>query len=244
MSSATSRPASRMATRSQRCRLVHQVRRQDHRRALSLAQVGEVLPDVAPRRRVEPGARLVEHEQLRAVQQRLGHFDAPLRARPRACRPGRACGRPAARAPAPPACARRVPGPGARRGGPGGAGSRRPSAARPAPASGTPRRGDAGRPPGARATSSPNTRTVPADAASSVETILKRVVLPPPFGPSRPKISPAPTAKLTSSSATRSPYRWRSDSTSTAGSTVVMAQAVGGSPACSPASSPTAAAGR
>jgi hypothetical protein len=40
------------------------------------------------------------------------------------------------------------------------------------------------------------------------------VVLPAPFGPSRPKTSPACTSKLTPSGATVSPYRLRSSCTS------------------------------
>ena len=50
----------------------------------------------------------------------------------------------------------------------------------------------------------PNRRTSPSRGATSVLKMRNSVVLPPPLGPSKPKISPLPTSKLTLSNAVRS----------------------------------------
>src|SRR5215217_500048 len=55
-------------------------------------------------------------------------------------------------------------------------------------------------------TGCPSTRTSPREGASSPASILSTVVLPAPFGPSRP-VMPAPTSKETSFTATTSPYQ-------------------------------------
>jgi len=57
-------------------------------------------------------------------------------------------------------------------------------------------------PNGSLATSMPETNARPDVGKSSVERILMRVVLPAPFGPSRPKSSPSATSRLTPSRAT------------------------------------------
>ena len=63
----------------------------------------------------------------------------------------------------------------------------------------------AARPADSLATSQPATSARPSEGTIMVERIRKRVDLPPPFGPSRPKISPWFTLKLTFESATRDP---------------------------------------
>src|SRR5688572_4389613 len=56
-----------------------------------------------------------------------------------------------------------------------------------------------------RKTSQPATRASPEVGASSPVSILMVVVLPAPFGPRKPNTSPRRTAKLTWSTATKSP---------------------------------------
>ena len=56
-------------------------------------------------------------------------------------------------------------------------------------------------------------RIVPAVGSRTPRIMLMLVVLPAPFGPSRPTISPALTSKETSSTATRSPYSFRMPAT-------------------------------
>ncbi len=60
---------------------------------------------------------------------------------------------------------------------------------------------------GCRSTSNPATRARPPVGASIVLRMWKSVDLPPPFGPSTPKISPSRTSNDTPESATRAPYR-------------------------------------
>src|ERR1022692_4456824 len=60
---------------------------------------------------------------------------------------------------------------------------------------------------GSRATSGPATSARPPVGTIMVERMRKSVDFPPPFGPSKPKISPALTSKLTFESARRDPYR-------------------------------------
>src|SRR4051794_12398832 len=67
------------------------------------------------------------------------------------------------------------------------------------------------------ATSTPRTIACPPSGARSPSRISTVVVLPAPFGPSRPKISPAATWKSMPSTATMSPYRLISPRTSTTG---------------------------
>src|SRR3954471_23264846 len=51
------------------------------------------------------------------------------------------------------------------------------------------------------------TRALPSCGRSSVARTRRRVVLPAPFDPKTPSVWPSPTVTLTSSSASRSPYR-------------------------------------
>src|SRR3954466_9526324 len=68
----------------------------------------------------------------------------------------------------------------------------------------------------AASTASPRQRTVPASASSTPRTMRIAVVLPAPFGPTKPNIWPGATEKETPSSAVRSPKRRESpDSSST-----------------------------
>ncbi len=62
-------------------------------------------------------------------------------------------------------------------------------------------------------TSSPNALTVPAEGVTNPEMASKRVLLPAPLGPMKPTISPPPTARLTSLSASTPPKRTPSPST-------------------------------
>jgi hypothetical protein len=57
-------------------------------------------------------------------------------------------------------------------------------------------------------------RTCPSSGGSRVARIEISVVFPAPFGPSRPKISPSRTAKLTPLRTARSPYRLTNPQTS------------------------------
>src|SRR5262245_42713782 len=67
------------------------------------------------------------------------------------------------------------------------------------------------------AMSKPATEPRPAVGRSSPARILMVVVLPAPFGPRKPKISPGRTAKVTPSTAVKRPKPLVSPSTSTAG---------------------------
>src|SRR4051794_7512537 len=79
------------------------------------------------------------------------------------------------------------------------------------------------------ATSTPRTIAWPPSGARSPSRISTVVVLPAPFGPSRPKISPAATWKSIPSTATMSPYRLISPRTSTTGSVATeRVAAIGG----------------
>src|SRR5580658_8178610 len=71
-------------------------------------------------------------------------------------------------------------------------------------------------------TSSPATRAVPPVGRSSVSRMRMVVVLPAPFGPSRPKISPRPTSKLAPSSALVVPKSLVRPTTWTAGSALEL----------------------
>ena len=57
--------------------LFHEVSREHDRDAAPSAEVEEMLEEVAPRTRIEPGARLVEQQELRLVQQPAGELGAP-----------------------------------------------------------------------------------------------------------------------------------------------------------------------
>src|SRR5437868_6259166 len=57
-------------------------------------------------------------------------------------------------------------------------------------------------------TSRPSKRTLPCSGAYSPEMTLMQVVLPDPFGPTSPRISPACKLKLTPSSARNAPKRF------------------------------------
>src|SRR5258708_35977887 len=59
-------------------RLFHVMRRQHNGHTLVLAQMYEVIPELASRGRVQPGAGLVEQQQRRLMQQRFGQLDAAL----------------------------------------------------------------------------------------------------------------------------------------------------------------------
>ncbi len=56
-----------------------------------------------------------------------------------------------------------------------------------------------------RVTSTPSNRTTPESGVTNPLIISKAVVLPAPFGPMRPSVSPGSTESHTSSTATRSP---------------------------------------
>ena len=58
--------------------LFHVMRRQHNGHALFLAQVLEIVPKFAARRRIKPRAGLVEQQQCRLVEERLGEFDPAL----------------------------------------------------------------------------------------------------------------------------------------------------------------------
>src|SRR6266516_712744 len=62
---------------------------------------------------------------------------------------------------------------------------------------------------GSRHTSTPSTTTVPASGRSSPVTMLRVVVLPAPFGPTRPKKQPCGTSRLSQSTAILGPYALR-----------------------------------
>ena len=72
---------------------VQQMRREDDRHAVALADLLQVLPQVAARARIEAGRRLVEQQQPRAMQHAGGQFDAPPQAAGKLFRPARACDR-------------------------------------------------------------------------------------------------------------------------------------------------------
>src|SRR5438445_444779 len=69
---------------------------------------------------------------------------------------------------------------------------------------------------GSSRTSMPATRARPSSASRSPSRISTVVVLPAPFGPSKPKISRSLTRNEMPSTATRLPYRLRSPSTTIA----------------------------
>src|SRR5581483_128971 len=71
---------------------------------------------------------------------------------------------------------------------------------------------------GAVRVSNPSTSIRPASGARSVQMVRSVVVLPAPFGPSRPKISPLPASKDTPRSTWFLPSRFSSRSTTTAAS--------------------------
>ena len=56
--------------------LFQQVRREHDGHAVLVADLFEILPQVAPRAGVEAGRRLVQQQQPRPVQHALGQFDA------------------------------------------------------------------------------------------------------------------------------------------------------------------------
>ena len=58
--------------------LFHVVRRQHDRDAIVLAQMLEVVPELAARRGIQPGAGLVEQQQLGFMQESFGQLDAAL----------------------------------------------------------------------------------------------------------------------------------------------------------------------
>src|SRR5690242_13147191 len=74
---------------------------------------------------------------------------------------------------------------------------------------------------GCAATSVPKMLMLPAAGLSSVVSIRMVVVLPAPFGPSRPNISPAPIARSSSLTATWAPKRYVRPVQRTASTTVV-----------------------
>ena len=77
--------------------------------------------------------------------------------------------------------------------------------------------------PGSRVTSTPRTEIDPSSGWRSPSSISTVVVLPAPFGPSRPNTSPAATSKLTPSTALMSPYvLWTSSTRMTGTATVVV----------------------
>src|SRR5688572_21314405 len=81
--------------------------------------------------------------------------------------------------------------------------------------------------------SSPSTEMVPRSALRNPSTHSMVVVLPAPFGPINPKISPRSTSKLTSSTATVEPYRLARWETAMTGSGIVPDVEAGRTP-CQP----------
>ena len=72
--------------------LFHVMGREHDRRAVALAQMGQMVGEIAARGRIESGARLVEQQDLRLMEQRLGQLDAALKpARERFDQIGGAC---------------------------------------------------------------------------------------------------------------------------------------------------------
>ena len=197
-------------------RLVHEMAGDQHGDA-GVGQRADARPELAARQRIDAGGRFVEEQDVRPVQQRRGQRQALLQAErqfagdavgdvaqfePRQAR--RRCAAPAPR------------GPGRRRG--------RRSAGSPAPTARHRARSAApcsrcGRAPrrGRAADPAPATRALPPDGRSRPHSMRKMVDLPAPFGPSRPKISPRATAKLTWSTAVKSPKRRTRSRTSIAG---------------------------
>ena len=174
--------------------------------------------------RIESGERLVEHDQVGPVDHRRRELH-PLRhpsrqvadrvasavLEPRAVRAGRVP------APVPRACRARA----AERSTRGG----RPRACRGtalAPGACSPTTAGRRRSPGR-----PFHSIVPSSGSSTPKMIRINVVLPAPFGPSRPITLPAGTSRSTSSSTTRSPNRW--DTPRTTSESVIP-------PPCHPAS--------
>ena len=51
---------------------------QDDGDAVLLAELGEVVDELPARRRIDSGARLIEDQKVRLMEQRLGQFDPPL----------------------------------------------------------------------------------------------------------------------------------------------------------------------
>ena len=190
------------------CGFIHQMGRHDDGRVVLAAELLQVFPHVAPRARIEAGARLVEDQQLRRRQERLGQLSpAPESSRQRAHQ-------------------LRRPVVESDQGEHGANPLGQATAVETVQAAMMPQvlvdaelkieRGrlehDADLPAHVLrlrdniASEYPGPE--PSAGVISVETILNNVVLPPPFGPSSPKSSPTDTLKLTAVSAARLPYRW------------------------------------
>ena len=54
---------------------LHVMRGEDHGQSLAVAEVDEILEEVAARAGIEPGRRLVEQHEIGLVQQSLGELD-------------------------------------------------------------------------------------------------------------------------------------------------------------------------
>ncbi len=57
--------------------LIHQMRRQQNRHPLIPLNLGKQSPKVDPRRRIQPGTRLIQQQNLRPMQQPLGDLHPP-----------------------------------------------------------------------------------------------------------------------------------------------------------------------
>ena len=58
----------------------HQMRGHDHGDSFFVTQNRQILPQIAPRPRIEPGGRLIQQENRRMMQQSLGQFQPALHA--------------------------------------------------------------------------------------------------------------------------------------------------------------------
>ena len=201
---ASMRPASRIAIAVAIFGLFHEMRGDDDRHAL-LGQRRDPPPELAPRQRIGAAGRLVEEQDLAA------------RAAAPPPSPGAACSRPAIARSA--SCisgfssnCRERPGDAlalAAAAKPVGAGEEiQVLGDRELPVERELLRHVADALPGRRARGAqiePATRSVPPVAGSRPQSMRNVVVLPAPFGPSRPKISPRRTSKLTWSTAVKAP---------------------------------------
>ena len=188
--------------------LLEVLRRQQQRRAL-LDEAPDDVPHPDPAARVEAGRRLVEDQQSRAADEGGAEVEAAAHA---------------ARVGLDDAVAglgqlelleqlvRRGGAPRATAGGRAvrtATGSRDRSGSRPPPRTGPTGRSPAGCHPPGSGTSKPATVARPASARSRVARIRTVVVLPAPFGPSRPRTVPSSTTRSTPSSARTSFLRVR-----------------------------------
>ena len=187
--------------------LVHEMGRDEDRHALVARQIDQQFPEPIARQRIDARGRLVEDQHLGLVHDRDGErqplADAERQVLRRAGRHDRQdrSGRPVRRcAPSPFAPA---DGTGAR----AGRGSAEPSARYRARTTATCSRRACARSRSLASSGRPNSSASPSLAGNSPVSIFIVVVLPQPFEPTKPKISPRSIVKLTWSTAVKSPKR-------------------------------------